>query len=175
MAKSWINPNDRTQEEWARKYLLKKQLYMTSSIEGSDASKAWQGNSALEFLRSLEARSWDEAAIILLKKMKAAWTQQIRKNHSSKTIQVHISLSHSKQLNSLAKAAGITRGIAMEMLISNNYEGLMRSITMEKDTNRRNREMITHLQLENEKLRKQLSDAQKELSQSTGGNRSVDR
>ncbi|PSU12313.1 hypothetical protein C9J03_09745 [Photobacterium gaetbulicola] len=147
MRKSWINTNDQAQEIWARKYLIKKQAEMTSSGDGLTASQKWDSQQpALNFLHSLEQRTNCEASSVLLKKMKAAWDQQVRKSQAKKTRPVYISLKSSNQLKLLAKANGQTLVTTMEGLIFGQYQEHRLLIEQEKEQRNRDKQLIKKLE-----------------------------
>lgn len=120
---------------------------MTSSGDGLTASQKWDSQQpALNFLHSLEQRTNCEASSVLLKKMKAAWDQQVRKSQAKKTRPVYISLKSSNQLKLLAKANGQTLVTTMEGLIFGQYQEHRLLIEQEKEQRNRDKQLIKKLE-----------------------------
>ena len=182
---SWINLENQNQEDWARKYLLKKRGGMTQSKEGVNASLEWAGSGdALSFLLKLASNEASEASVVLLKKMELSWIQQKNKHRFKKTLPVNISIQSSKQLKCLAKSLRMTKVKTMEEIIANQVNYQKQVIVQQKDlhgrrkqkleqceidlqiveTNKRHLEQkLERLEARNEKLRSQISEQKKEI------------
>ncbi|MGR5144844.1 hypothetical protein ACQKPX_24700, partial [Photobacterium sp. DNB23_23_1] len=147
-SKSWIDTNSQAQEIWARKYLIKKKAELTSSGDGLVASNRWRGQMpALVFLTSLEQNTKCEHSSLLLKKMKAAWDQQVRKSKAKKTRPVYISIKSSNQLQQLAKANKQTQVMAMEALIASHYATHKNEVIQRKHHKILQRKEINNLEM----------------------------
>jgi hypothetical protein len=123
--KSWVSVEDSEQELWAKKYLIKKQSDVTRSPEGTVAARSWKpGETATQFLMRLDNMPYkEESEVALLRKVKAAWKQQLINKSKRKRV-VGISLKASNQLRVLAKAENKTQSSTLENLILGNYKKL---------------------------------------------------
>lgn len=157
MKHSWIDVENAVQEKWARDYLQKKRVGVTSSINGNYIASEWDERTpALYFLESLEQRKDCELSVGLLKMMKAAWNQQVIKDQK-KSRSIKISLKSSAHLKALASKAGQTQYQVLENLILGQYSTLKEAEIYQKETRKNT--------LHTERLVRELDAAQKLVAQ----------
>lgn len=152
---SWISTKNSYQEEWAKRYLTKRQILPKQGRNYPDELATWvHTSSAHQFLLELPCNA---ASREIIKEMKAAWGQVIRrksaKSNGTRGFNYELNKVVHEQLKHLAKSQKLSVTSTIEALVTFQYAENSKRILREREQIRESQEKRKAERIQKEKKR----------------------